>query len=250
MATQDLSFASSARPKDWVTKGRAHTFSFKAYSGGAQVVPSSATITIRKPGGGDLTTPVSAATVTIDGSGNMTYALASGNTSELGANYVADVVYVVSTVSYDARVLFDVVRVPLLNVVVQADLAYHHSDLTDYLTSAESNAQVYIKQAYEDVCEWLDGRGNRPYLTLNASALRRAIEHRALSLLFFSKRKSLEDRYATYATDHETAYQAELAALGPKLVYDFDQSGTADGTSVEGKTGEEGSQDTGFRIVF
>lgn len=248
MPIQDLVFRSSARPRDYVTKGAAYTLAFQAYSSGTQQVPSSATITIRKPGGAALPTPVSGASVTIAGGGDMTYALVSGNTDDLGSGYTADVSYVVSGVTYTGRFLFDVVRQPLLNVVLQADLVFHHSDLTDLLTGSESNAQTYIKQAFEDVCSFIDARGDRPYLVLNSEQLRRAIEHRALSLFFFAKRKSDEDRWGTYAASHENSYQAELASLGPKLVYDFDQSGTADGLSAEGKSGEEGRKNYGLRI--
>jgi hypothetical protein len=230
-----------------VTKDRAFTFTMRAYSSGTQVVPSSATITIRKPGGAALATPVSGASVTVAGGGDMTYALIAGNTSELGANYIADVAYVVSGTTYDARFLFDVVRTPLLNVVLQADLVFHHPDLTDLLTSGESNAQTYIKQAFEDVCGFIDSRGDRPYLVLNSEQLRRPIEHRALALFFFAKQKTLDDRWGTYAASHESSYQSALAALGPKLVYDFNNSGTADGTDAEGKAGEEGAKNYGLR---
>jgi len=177
----------------------------------------------------------------------MTYALASGNADTLGANYTADVDYVVSSLTYDGRTLFDVCLVQLRNVVLQADLVFHHSDLTDLLTSAESNSQVYIKQAFEDVCRFLDGKGNRAYLVMNPEDMRRAIEHRALELLCFARRKSDEDRWAGYARDHGVYYQTELQALGSRLVYDYDQSGTADGTSTEAKTGEEGGRSFGFR---
>ena len=251
MAQQHRTFVSAARPKDWVTKDRAYTFTLKAYgigTAGTQDVPSAATITIRKPGGEALATPVSAAAMTIDGSGNMTYALVSGNTATLGEGYKIDVAYTVSTVVYDGQTEFAVVRTPLQNVVLQADLAFHHSDVADFLTSAESNATSYIAQAFEDVCRFLDARGNRPYLVLNNEALRRAVEHHALELLFFSKRKSADDRYGEWSRDHATAYQSELTALGARLIYDYDQGGTIDGVSVEGKSGEEGQISTGYRI--
>jgi len=48
LAIQDLTFFSTARPRDWVTKDRAYTFTCKAFSSGTQQVPSAATITIRK----------------------------------------------------------------------------------------------------------------------------------------------------------------------------------------------------------
>ena len=247
MAQQDLYFASAARPRDWVTKDRSYTFTFRAYSSGTQQVPSSATITIRKPGGAALPTPVSGASVTVAGGGDMTYTLDSANTGELGAGYVADVVYTVSGAVYDGRFLFDVCRVPLHNVVLQADLVFHHADLTDFLTGSESNANTYIKQAFEDVCRFVGGRGDREYLILDSEVLRRAIEHRALTLFFFSKAKAPDDRWTTYAANHESQYQAELAGLGAKMTYDFDQSGTADGTSPESKTGEEGRKHYGMR---
>lgn len=246
MAQQDLQFFSAARPRDWVTKDRAYTFTFKAYDAGTQAVPSSATITIKKPGGADLATPVSGAAVTIAGGGDMTYTLTSGNAGELGANYTADVAYVVSGTTYSARFVFDVVRVPLRNVVIQSDLTKHHIDLTDLLASGESNTQTYIAQAFEDVCTYLEGRDIRPYLALNPEVFRRSIEHRALELFFGAKTKQPEDRWALLRDRHATAYNTELQALGTRLIHDIDQSGTADGTSTEGASGEEGSRNTGF----
>jgi len=145
-------------------------------------------------------------------------------------------------------VLFDVVRVPFRNVVIQADLVFHHKDLTDLLATGESDTQVYIKQAGEDVQQYLDAKGNRPFLVLNPAACRRAIEHRALELFFFAKSKSTEDRWYALYQAHQNSYHTELQALGPLLVYDYDESGTADGTSAYGKSGEEGSQNVGMRF--
>ena len=247
MAQQDLYFGSAARPRDWVTKDRAYTFTFKAYSSGTQQVPSSATITIRKPGGAALSTPVSAASVTVDGSGNMTYTLIAGNTSDLGAGYIADVVYVVSGATYDGRFLFDVCRVPLHNVVIAADLGLHQYDYADYLNSGET-AMQHITRAFQDVCGFLHGRGQREYLVLNSEELRDAIEYASLARIFGSHLAASGDRTAALHEHYRNLYAAALTALGPKLVYDLDQSGTADGLSLEGPSGEEGAISTGYRI--
>ena len=241
MAQQDLYFGSAARPRDWVTKDRAYTFTFKAYSSGTQQVPSSATITIRKPGGAALSTPVSAASVTVDGSGNMTYTLIAGNTSDLGAGYIADVVYVVSGATYDGRFLFDVVRVPPKNVVLPADLVLHHIDLSSLFTGGETTTTAYIATAFEDVCIRLDGLGIDPGRLLNPSVLRRAIEHRALELFFGDKVRAQLDEFDIHRASHASAFAAELAALGPRLTYDADEGGTAE-------DGETGSRSTGYRI--
>lgn len=221
--------------------GRAYTFTFRAYSSGTQQVPSAATITIRKPGGSDLATPVSAAAVTIAGGGDMTYQLASGNTSELGANYIADVAYTVSGVVYDGRFVFDVVRVPLKNVVRHADLALHHPDISAVFTGGETSTAAYIASAFEDVCFALEGKDVHPCDVLNPGDLRRAIEHRALYLFFSDKAREDRDQWDRYEKRYDAAYQADFAALGPHLVYDADQDGSA-------ADGEKGSKTTGFRI--
>lgn len=241
MAQQDLVFRTGARPRDWVTLNRAYTFSFSA---GTQVVPSSATITIRKPGGAALATPVSGATVTIDGSGTMTYTLVEGNTSELGANYIADVAYTVSGTVYDARFLFDVVRAPIRNVVIHADLVFHHPDLSAVFTGGETTTANYIRTAFEDVCFALQGKGIHPCDVMEAGDLRRAIENRALYLFFRDKARDDRDQFDRHRADYEAAYQASLAALGPHLTYDADQDGAP---AAEG--GETGRKSTGLRYT-
>lgn len=239
MAQQDLSFVSVSRPKDWVTKDRAHTFTFRAYSAGTQQTPSAATISIRKPGGAELTTAVTDAAMTIDGD-DMTYELTAANADELGEDYTAEVSYTVGGVVYDGIVTFDVVRVAVHNVVIHADLLLHHVDLASFFTGGESTTQNYIRTAYEDVCLFLDGRGNRPQLVLNSQILRRPIEHRALELFFGDKVREEKDQWELLRDQHAIRYASELQALGSRLVYDFDESGTSNGA-------ERGSRSTGFR---
>lgn len=243
MSQQDNVFRSAARPKDWVTLSRAYTFSFSAYSSGTAVVPDSATITIRKPGGAALSSPVSGATVTITPiTGVMTYALAAQ--SELGANYIADVAYVVSGTTYDARFLFDVVRAPLRNVVIHADLVFHHPDLSAVFTGGETTTANYIRTAFEDVCFALQGKGVHPCDVMEAADLRRAIEQRALFLFFSDKAREDRDQWDRLVQRYENAYQASFAALGPHLTYDANQDGAP---AAEG--GETGRKSTGLRIL-
>ena len=242
MPTQDRIFVVTDRPRPYVAKDRAYTFTAQAFLNGTQEVPSAATITIRQPGGAALTTAVSAAAMTVAGGGDMTYALVAGNTATLGANYIADVAYTVSSVVYDARFLFDVVRAPYRNVVVTADLALHHVDLTDYLNSSESSsAQTYIEQAGEDVAQFLHNKGRREYLVLDMGDLRRPIEYLALSKIFFAKSKNEGDKFDRWFKHYLSAYEGALAAIN--LVYDEDDSGTADGTSeTDSESGEDGTR--------
>ena len=227
-------------------KDVAYTLTYNSYSGGTIQTPSSATITIRKPGGGALATPVTDAVMTISGN-DMTYALTAGNTAELGANYKVDVAYVVSGVTYRGQSVFDVVRRGLQHTVIAADLAQHQHDYADYLNSGES-AQTHITRAYLDVCSFLQSQGRRPYLVLDPEEMRDAIEYGSLARIFGSHSAGESDRTAGLRDRYLNLTATAMAALGPKLVYDMDQSGTADGTSVDALTGEEGGISTGYRI--
>ena len=233
---QNMYFAPTERPRTQVTKDRAYTLTAKAYLSGTQSVPSAATITIKRPGGSDMPTAVSAASMTVDGSGTMTYALTSGNAANLGSGYTAAVAYTVSSVVYDGIFLFDVVRYPLRNVVLQADLVNHHPDLADILFSGESNYASVIAQAYEDIYSFVEGKGKRPYLILSGEDLRRPIEHTALARIFLARRKEDDDRW-----DYLHKYHLEMAKqwlATAKFEYDETNSGTIDGMSSEGIGGE------------
>jgi len=241
MAYQNLGFAPQDRPKPQVLKDVAYTFNFFAYVSGVlqTAFSSTGTITIRGPGGFQLATPVTDANVT-NTAGTLSYALTAGNAITLGANYVADVKYYVSGVEYHGRFLFDVVRSQLANPVISADLIRHHPDLADvYFTADSATAQVYIEQAFEDVWQWIDSRGRRPYLVMSNEDMRRPIEHLALSRFFLPRVKATDDRWSVYMKYHLDKYDDWIKTVN--LVYDEDQSGTADGTSeFDGGTGEEG----------
>ena len=242
MAYGDISVSFPDRPRAQVTYGRAYTLTCKVYSDGTQVVPTGGTIDVKRPGNAPLTSPVSGASVSIDGNGTMTYSLAAGNADLLAVHYAAVWHPVISGVTYDFPQLFDVVRYPLRNMVTQDDLVKHHKDLTDLLFTGETDHQVYIEQAFEDVFQWLDSKGNRPALVLTGEDLRRPIEHLALHKKFIAIAKEHDppDRWRSLADYHRSEYERWIQSAA--FVYDVDQSGSADGTSTEDTTGEEGSR--------
>lgn len=244
MAQQDVIWQTTDRPRTQVTLDRAYTLTGSMYSDGTIVDPTSATIDVKRPGGAALPSAVSGAAVT-NTAGVLTYALSAANANLLASNYVAIWHVIASGVTYDFVQLFDVVRYPLRSNVIQADLEKHHKDLSDYLLTGESNAQVYIEQAFEDVYQWLDNKGNRPFLVLSVEDLRRPIEHLALEKIFRPKSKNEGDREDRRATYHRAEYERLIQSAA--LVYDLDQSGSADGTSAFGNEGEEGSQGLGMR---
>ncbi len=245
MAIQDFTVNFVDRPRAQATFGRAYTLTCKVLSDGTQVVPTTATIDVKRPGGAPMTTAVAAASATVDGSGTITYAIVAGNTDLLGSNHIAVWYPVIGGVTYDFVQLFDVVRYPLRNNVQQADLVLHHPDLSNVLFTGEASFQVYTEQAFEDVYQWLDAKGKRPALVLSSEDLRRPIEHLALHKAFMARTNDPEDRWGMLAAFHLKEYDRWISSAA--LVYDTDQSGSADGTATDGNTGEEGGS-LGFRF--
>lgn len=233
---QDMAFFPTERPRAQVTKDRAYTFTAKAHASGTQSVPTAATITIKRPGGGAMPTAVSGASMTVAGSGDMTYALTAANAVDIGSGYTADVAYTVSSVVYDGHFLFDVVRFPLRNVVLQSNLVDLHPDLTDILFSGESNYATQIARAYEDIYHFIESKGKRPYLILSSEDLRRPIEFQAMVRILRSRKKEDGDRWDGLKKDYEAQVQRWMDMA--QFEYDSDSSGTLDGVDVQGSGGE------------
>lgn len=105
------------------------TLSLIPYLANRPAVPSSATVTVTKPGGEVL---VTAASATINSStGEITYSLSSTYTVLLGENYEAQWQYVVGGTTYYQTSLFDVVLHRLAISVVDDDLLQEQSDILD-----------------------------------------------------------------------------------------------------------------------
>lgn len=239
MATyQTIALQVADRPRPQVLKDVAYTLTFGVYFGGTLQTSfsSTTTISIKRPGGAALATPVVDANVT-NTSGVLTYALTAGNAAELGANYTADVKYYVSGVEYHGRFLFDVVCSQLTNPVTTADLVKHHPDLADiYFSGDSSTAEVYIEQSFEDVYQYIDSKGRRPFLVMGSDDLRRPIEHLALAKFFLARIKQEDDRWSVYHKFHLSQFEQWISTA--QFVYDEDQSGTADGGDAQGAGGE------------
>ena len=227
------------KPRTQVTKGLAYVFTLKVYSDNTQLVPTSCTISITKPGGGALATAVSGEAAAVDGSGTCTYTLTAANADELDANWKAEWKPVISSTTYHMVQLFDVVRYPLRNMVIQADLIVLHPDLTDLLLGAASDFQSFIERAFEDVYMFVDAKRKRPWLHLDSEELRRPVEHRALELIYNSVRKNDDDRYSALMNYHRDELHKWLSSTN--FAYDADDSGDIDGTTTTGaQAGEEG----------
>lgn len=101
--------------------GKADTIRLQIYNNNRPVVPTSATITLYKPGSATVLQSSTSATVDAN-TGEMTYNLTSTHTADTGLNFKADWSYVVSGVTYYQSQLFDIVKSILSIPVVDDDL--------------------------------------------------------------------------------------------------------------------------------
>ena len=240
---QDITFDTVDRPKPQAIRDRAYTLSLRVYTNGTLENSNitAGTVTITLPGGGALDTAVTNATVT-NTSGLLTYQIASGNTGVLGVNYRAH--WKITITGANPAVLeffsfFDVVRMPLWNIVRQDDLTKYHPGITDLLFTGESDYQDTIELAFSDVFEMLEARGKRPHLILDAQSMRKPVVHRALYLIFMARAKNAEDRHSFWAAHHLSEFNRWFAST--TFIYDEDQDGHASTSETDAQGGEEGS---------
>jgi hypothetical protein len=236
------------RPNAQIRFGAGGTLTLKAYDDGTQIVPQTATISVKRPGGAPCTTPVAGAAVSIAGDGTMTYAISAGNADMLQGQFGAYAPWSAEwTVNYNAGAgnstyiqLFDVVRWPIYNVVTTADLLIHRPDLASAYFTGETSAKSYIDQGFDDVYRKLSSLGNRPYLVIDSEQLRRPVEHAALQIFYEARVRSAGDRWEKYFIYHRDQFDRWF--MGKTFTYDFDQSGTVDPSEVERQRG------LGFKI--
>ena len=106
--------------KEQILHNSTESFSAYVYSGGLVVVPSSATVTISRPSGGDILLTDAVMTVATDG--KLSLSLSSGHNSVLGENYKAVITYVYSGGTDKAVRFYDVVRSRLDSVITDSDV--------------------------------------------------------------------------------------------------------------------------------
>lgn len=203
----------------------------KIYEGGAQVPPSSATITIKDPDGAEL---VSDATMSIEGSvGTLTYTLTAEKTTDLLENALIEIEYTVSGIKDKLTFFFDVVIQKLLCAVADADLKNYFPDLTAHLWTGETSYSKQIDEAFRVVKRDIKNKGRRPAMLIDGSQVRELVIVKTLGNIFFAFSKAPDDIWWARYEKALDQYQALLEGL--LIKYDEDEDGLID--SAEKKTG-------------
>ena len=209
--------------EDQAVKGAAYAVEVKAYEAGSQVVPTSATITVKDPDG---TAVVTAAAMTVSVAGTMTYSLTATYTADLWENAVISVSYVVATVTYKAVFFFDVVLNVLKPNVIDADLKNYAPQLASEIWSVQTNYDKQIQEAFLIVKRAIKDKGRRPAMIIDGSQIRELVILKTFEMICFDFAKSPEDIWWNRHVKYSAAYADRLAGLVIK--YDADEDGTID----------------------
>ena len=98
--------------KQQFLKDRTGVIRISAFSSNVQLVPSSATIILKTPTGGELQTSTAAS---INAVGEMTFALTTTHTENHNLNFIAEWTYIIGADTLYESQLFDVVKTPQVN---------------------------------------------------------------------------------------------------------------------------------------
>jgi len=219
--------------EDQAVKGLAYPVEIKAFDAGAQLVPTSAAITVKDPDGDEI---VTAAAMTIDGNGTMTYSLAATYTATLWENAVIEVSYVVSSVTYKAVFLFDVVLCQLKPTVVDSDLQNYFPQLADEIWEHEANYDKQIQEAFRLVKRDVKDKGRRPAMLIDGMQVRELIILKTFELVFFEFAKNQEDIWWKRYEEMKGQYRERFDKLSIK--YDEDEDQVIDEDEKAGALGQ------------
>lgn len=209
--------------EDQAVKGDDFPIEIKAYEAGAQLVPSSAAITIKDPDGSTI---IDAAVMSISGPGTMTYTLPAANTAILWEDAIIDIDYVISSVTYKCVRFFDVVLNALTPCIIDADLKEYYPELADEIWSGETNYNDQVIEAFKQIKRDLKNKGRRPSMLIDGSQLRTPLIHKTFEIIFRDFFKEIDDKWYVLMEIHEKKYKDEFAELAIK--YDADEDGIID----------------------
>ncbi len=202
-------------------KSLAYPIEIKVYEGGTQLVPSSATITVKDPGG---TAQVEDVAVSVAESGTMTYSLIATYTATLWENAVIELSYVVSSVTYKAIFLFDVVLNRLKCNVIDQDLKDYMPALAVEIWSVQTNYDKQIQEGFNIVKRDIKDKGRRPHMLIDGSQIRECLILKTFELIFFAFAKTEEDIWWNRYLMTKEKYEERFSKLVIK--YDEDEDGT------------------------
>lgn len=223
---------------DLIVRGASHTLYAPVYLDGKLVAPASATVSVYNRAN---TAVISAQSATVS-SRIATYTIAADTLASYDYEEAWRVEWTITL--QDATVLYPrndaaLVRRGLWPVVTDVDIIRRVPSLDAAKgVSPRPDYQSFLDEAWTEIQLYLIGRGNRPNLVLEPSALRGPHLSLTLALVYEDLRTRLNDNYAQdqrvqlsefYATEakrYRDAFDAWMSGFSPR--YDSTDSGQAD----------------------
>lgn len=230
-ASGEVQYTFRALAPDVLQWGRANTVAITVWRDGAQVVPSSATITVMDNTGA-VAVATTAATVAADGTINYSIAAAvlpTTDTSILGQGWrLIWAVTISAGVVRTVDRMVDVARYPLYCPITDEDLKAHYPQLDAHRGSSPASFQGFIDEVWRSARAAFRAAGKFEYLFKNAEALRDPLIHAALAKAFraWSMGSGNRGNYQELAAYHDGKAPASWSEVA--LAVDWDGDGVVD----------------------
>lgn len=230
-ASGEVQYTFRALAPDVLQWGRDNIVALTIWRDGAQLVPSSATITVY-----DNTSSVAVATTaaTVAADGTIRYTISSSvlptsNPAILGQGW--RLVWAVTISAGIVRTvdrMVDVARYPLFCPITDEDLKAYYPNLDAHKGASPASFQGFIDEALRTARAAFRAAGKFEYLFKNAEALREPLIHSALGMAFrsWSMGSGARANYQDLAVYHEAKAPASWASVA--LAVDWDGDGVVD----------------------
>lgn len=179
------------------------------YRDDALVVPSAATLTLKKPDGIVLLTGSGTIVSSIAG-----YTVTAGNLSaeDYQMGYRAEWTLTISGADFSFRNEVGVVRFAPAIPLSDRDLRARHTDLDRYLgNTGETSWQKWIDESWYQLQRWLIQKGNRPQLIVQSTDLKDLATAWAMVVIFGDLATNVSENDRVYRLRNE--YREELERL-------------------------------------
>ena len=204
----------------YIERDRVTVLSVQMYAAGSLVTPTSGTVTIYN---GANEAVVSAAAITTGSTSTYAVQTSSVASQVYGAGWRVEWSLVMpDTYTHLVRQSASLVRVRLACPVSDVDILAAHPELSSYYPSGQSSYSTQIGMVWEDAQGWLEGKGRRPYLVTDASALRPWL--RAACLAVVCRMQAGDGDAANKWAQLADLYEARAIAERDNLTLEYDET--------------------------
>jgi len=205
-------------------KGEDYPIEVKVYESGAQLVPDSATITVKDPDGSEY---VEDQDMDVEaGVGTLTYTLTSTHTADLEEDCIIEVTYTASDVDYKAVFLFDIVLNILKPCIIDDDLKKYSPQIASEIWATQTSYDPQIQEAWKILYRDIKNKGRRPHMLIDGSQLRELHILKTFEITLFDFARSAEsihwEKYLAYKERYTDLFDALI------IKYDEDEDGLID----------------------